>query len=197
MVNIDKGDIKILGESFYNRAPENVGVVTEVDRLYEGEWRVRDIEKIMQLYHKQWDKGVFDSLLEKWNLDRGKKVKELSSGMGVKMMIAVALSHNAKLLILDEPTSGLDPVARDEVCGLLLEYVSNKDRSVFFSTHITSDIEKIADKITIILNGKIVFTGDTNLLLRSFADEVDTGTKAKPATLDDIIVKMNRGDMGA
>jgi len=86
----------------------------------------------------------------------------------VKLQIAAALSHNAQLLILDEPTSGLDPVARDEICDLLREFVSDESKSVLFSTHITSDLEKTADYITFILNGAIVFTGRKDDLLEQY-----------------------------
>jgi len=95
-------------------------------------------------------------------------VKELSRGMNVKLMIAVALSHNAELLILDEPTSGLDPVARDEVCDMLIDFVSDGRRSVLFSTHITSDLEKVADLVTLILGGRIVFSEDRKQLLEKY-----------------------------
>jgi len=88
--------------------------------------------------------------------------------MKVKLMIAVALSHEAKLLILDEPTSGLDPVARDELCDMLSDFVNDENRSILFSTHITADLEKIADYITFILNGSIVFTGSKEDLLEKY-----------------------------
>lgn len=88
--------------------------------------------------------------------------------MNVKLMIAVALSHNAELLILDEPTSGLDPVARDEVCDMLIDFVSDGRRSVLFSTHITSDLEKVADLVTLILGGRIVFSEDRKQLLEKY-----------------------------
>jgi ABC-2 type transport system ATP-binding protein len=107
-------------------------------------------------------------MLEKFGIDRKKKVKELSRGMKVKLMMAVALSHDAKLLILDEPTSGLDPVARDELCDMLSEFVTDENKSVLFSTHITTDLEKIADYITFILDGQVVFTGSKESLLEKY-----------------------------
>lgn len=96
------------------------------------------------------------------------KVKELSRGMSVKLALALALSHHPDLLILDEPTSGLDPVAREEICEILQEFVSNEARSVLFSTHITSDLESIADYIVFILNGEIVYAGTKDDLLESY-----------------------------
>jgi ABC-2 type transport system ATP-binding protein len=97
-----------------------------------------------------------------------KRVKELSRGMKMKLMLAAAMSHGAKLLILDEPTSGLDPVARGELLGILREYVSDGEKSVFFSTHITSDLERSADFITLIDHGKIFYTGTKDGLLEHF-----------------------------
>jgi ABC-2 type transport system ATP-binding protein len=97
-----------------------------------------------------------------------KKVKELSRGMKMKLMLAVALSHEAKLLILDEPTSGLDPVARDELLGILSKYVAESEKSILFSTQITSDLEKIADYITLIDHGSIFYSGAKDDLLERF-----------------------------
>ena len=98
-----------------------------------------------------------------------KKIKELSRGMKVKLMLASALSHHAKLLLLDEPTSGLDPVAREEICDILREFVSDDNHSVFFSTHITSDLEKIADYIVLILDGRIVYSGEKFELIETYS----------------------------
>jgi len=120
-------------------------------------------------FYKQWDKRLFADYIKRFGLDTKKKVKELSRGMKVKLQIAAALSHNAQLLILDEPTSGLDPVARDEICDLLRGFVADESKSVLFSTHITSDLEKTADFITFILSGAIVFTGEKDDLLQQYA----------------------------
>ncbi|MBP1592609.1 MAG: ABC transporter ATP-binding protein, partial [Oscillospiraceae bacterium] len=98
-----------------------------------------------------------------------KKVGEFSKGMKMKLMIAVALSHKAELIILDEPTSGLDPVARDELLDILSEYIEDENRGVLFSTHITADVERIADFVTILHNGKVWFTGELNTLAESYA----------------------------
>jgi ABC-2 type transport system ATP-binding protein len=151
-------------------APDNgqIGVVMDVP-LYVDEWTVRGVEVSLSPFYPNWNRSVFADYIRRFGLDAGKKVKELSRGMKVKLQIAVALSHDAQLLILDEPTSGLDPVARDEICDLLREFVTDENRSVFFSTHITADLEKTADYITFILNGGIVFTGRKDDLLAKYA----------------------------
>lgn len=105
--------------------------------------------------YESWDGEKFSSLLKKWGISEKKKAGSLSKGMQTKAMLAIALSHDPELLILDEPTAGLDPVARIEILEMLREFVSDGKRSVLFSTHITSDLDKIADFITLIINGKI------------------------------------------
>ena len=131
-------------------------------------WRIREVEKAIRGFYSEWDGGLFSEYLERFELDEGKRVKDLSRGMKMKLMLAVAMSHGAKLLILDEPTSGLDPVARDELLGILREYIADGEKSVFFSTHITSDLEKIADFITVIDHGRIFYTGAEDGLLEHF-----------------------------
>jgi len=140
-----------------------IGVVMDAP-LYVDNWTLSLVESAVSPFYENWDKEAFTNYLHKFGLDGKKKVKELSRGMKIKLQIAVALSHNAKLLLLDEPTSGLDPVARDEICSLLREFVKDEGNSVLFSTHITSDLEKTADYITFILDGKIVFTGEKDAL---------------------------------
>jgi ABC-2 type transport system ATP-binding protein len=132
------------------------------------DWTVAEVEANLSPFYKAWDSKAFADYLEQFNLERGKKIKELSRGMKVKIQLAVALSHEAKLLVLDEPTSGLDPVARDEVCDILREFVVDESRSVLFSTHITSDLEKTADYITFILDGSIVYSGSKDALLEKY-----------------------------
>ena len=168
MIHYDQGEILYFDAPHSHRTHEWLGVVVDAT-LYDEEWKVRDVERIVRPFYSQWDAQLFDQLLKSFNVDRAKRVKELSRGMNVKLMLAVALSHGAKLLVLDEPTSGLDPVARDEICDILSEYVSDGTRSVLFSTHITTDLEKIAHDVTFILEGQIVFTGKKDDLLKTYA----------------------------
>lgn len=111
---------------------------------------------------------MYSKYVSGFNLPKDKRVKDLSRGMKMKLMLAVAMSHEAKLLLLDEPTSGLDPVARDELLDILSEYISDGEKTILFSTHITTDLEKIADYITLIDNGSIFYTGTKDNLLDSF-----------------------------
>jgi ABC-2 type transport system ATP-binding protein len=115
-----------------------------------------DITDVVKRFYDNWDQEIYDKLIQKFDLDQSKKLEELSRGMRVKFSLVLALSHDAQLLILDEPTSGLDPVARDELLELFQELVEDGKRSILFSTHITSDLEKCADYITYINNGKII-----------------------------------------
>jgi ABC-2 type transport system ATP-binding protein len=146
---------------------EQIGVVMDAP-LYVDDWKVSDVEAAISPFYRNWDTGKFAGYLRQFGLDAKKKVKELSRGMKVKLQIAAALSHDAKLLILDEPTSGLDPVARDEICDLFRGFVTDESHSILFSTHITSDLEKTADYVTFILNGRIVFTGAKDVLLEKY-----------------------------
>ncbi len=118
--------------------------------------RIIDITDVVRRFYSNWNQNVYESLIGKFDLDPTKKLEELSRGMRVKYSLVLSLSHDAQLLILDEPTSGLDPVARDELLELFQELVEDGKRSILFSTHITSDLEKCADYVTYISNGKII-----------------------------------------
>ena len=164
----DSGDVGIFGRESDFSQNDDIGVVMDTP-MYVDEWTVSDVKKAVSPFYKQWDNALFAEYMLRFGLDPKKKVKDLSRGMKVKLQIAAALSHNAKLLILDEPTSGLDPVARDDICDLLREFVTDDAKSVLFSTHITSDLEKTADYITFIMDGAIVFTGAKDDLLEKYA----------------------------
>jgi ABC-2 type transport system ATP-binding protein len=177
VIHGESGSVKLLGKGGQRGQVgqkgalvhnEEIGVVMDTP-LYVDDWTINDVEKALSPFYPQWNKKKFSALLRQFRLDSKKKVKELSRGMKVKLQIAAALSHNATLLILDEPTSGLDPVAREEISDLLREFISDANKSVLFSTHITSDLEKIADYITFILNGRLVFTGPKDALLEKYA----------------------------
>ena len=119
--------------------------------------KVKNINTIFKKTFTNWEEGKFFDYLNQFNIDKKKKVKELSKGMKAKLNIAIALSHNAKILILDEPMNGLDPVARDEFCDLLIDFVrGNDDRVILISSHIISDLEKICDEFICIHKGKII-----------------------------------------
>jgi len=166
----DSGEIQVFGLDNIaddSAIKQQVGVVFD-SVPYVEDWKVKDVVKAMSLFYDSWSQSRFLELAEKFHLDMGKKVKELSRGMQTKLMLACALAHEAKLLILDEPTSGMDPVARDELMDMLRQYIADGEKSVLFSTHITSDLERAADFITYIRNGQLFFTGPTDELLEGW-----------------------------
>ena len=161
MAKIDSGKISVFGlDSIKDTVAikQRLGVV--FDSLYLAEHlSVRQIEQQLMPFYAEWDTKEFHSKVKQFGLPEDKAVGEFSKGMKMKLMIAVALSHNAELMILDEPTSGLDPVARDELLDILAEYIEDETRGVLFSTHITADVERVADYITMLHGGKVWFTG--------------------------------------
>ena len=129
---------------------------------------IRQLVNVTKRFYKKFDQKKFDEACRLFNLNQDKKLEELSSGMKVKFSVAIALSHEAELLILDEPTSGLDPVSRDEILDIFRKIVKNKDRAILFSTHITSDLDKCASDITYIHDGEIIYSGTKNDFVNSY-----------------------------
>ncbi|WP_131043167.1 ABC transporter ATP-binding protein [Clostridioides difficile] len=162
MVKPDNGCITVFGQDNIIAEQEikkNIGVVFD-SSYFVDEWNMSDVEKAFMSFYSAWDTKKYWSLLSKFNITKEKRVKALSKGMQMKLMLACAFSYDATLLILDEPTSGLDPVSRDELLEILSGYIEDGKHSVLFSTHITSDLEKIADYITYINLGELIFTGE-------------------------------------
>ena len=155
---------------------QDVGLVMD-DSFLGKDWTLDLVNDAMAVGYENWDSKSYYAYLDKFNLEREKKVEELSRGMKIKLMLAVALSHDAKILILDEPTSGLDPAMRDELVDIVLDFMENEDNTVLFSTHITQDLDRIADYIVFIDEGKIVFEGskdefyDKFLLIKGGLDD--------------------------
>lgn len=170
LLSLNNGKIKVFGKDnvlYEEEIKENIGVVMD-QPFYVEDWTLVDVEKTLSCFYKKWNSSKYSALLKEFNLDAKKRVKMLSRGMKVKLMIAVALSHEADLLILDEPTSGLDAVARNEMMEILGTYMADGDKGILFSTHITSDLEKIADYITFINNGKILYSDTKDDLLEKY-----------------------------
>lgn len=161
---LDGGTARILGSDVADlahgsvdaRIKEQIGVVFDTVSM-PGHLRVTDVGRVHARAFAQWSPHVFDRLVREFGLSGGKQVKELSRGMGMKLSLACALSHGARLLVLDEATAGLDPMARDEILDRLRGFVEQPGHAVLMSSHITSDLEKIADRVLCIEGGRIVF----------------------------------------
>ncbi len=181
LVHADAGSVRIDGTEYRedeHLAKQKLGVAFGgVD--YYPRARLSDIARVTRRFYEAWDETQYRALLQRFQLDEKKRVRELSQGMKVKFSLALALSHNAKLLLLDEPTGGLDPVSREELIELLQHIVEDGEHSILFSTHITSDLEKCADYITYIRGGRIAASTD----LDSFKSEyrLVRGTRAQLA----------------
>jgi ABC-2 type transport system ATP-binding protein len=169
MANRDGGEIKLLGMDNLRdeqSIKQDVGVVLD-EIFFVNNWTVREVEGVLKPFYDHWNSALFSQYAQQFRLPLAKKVKDLSRGMRLKLMLAVAMSHEARLLILDEPTSGLDPVARDELLQILSDYI-DEDKSILLSTHNTTDVERIADYITLIDNGNIFYSGTKDDLIDSY-----------------------------
>lgn len=190
MLEKESGEILVFGKdnvTWEKDIKQEIGVVFD-SIFYVDSWTVKDTEKAASIFYDGWQHKVFADMLERFGLPQNKKIGELSRGMQMKLMLACAFSHDAKLLILDEPTSGLDPVTRDEFLEILQEYIKDGERSVLFSTHITSDLQQVADYITFIHQGDMVFTGSMEELSDSWRL-----VKGRP---QDLTPEMERNIMG-
>lgn len=158
LINKDEGTVTFWGQelSIGKQLKEDIGVVFDGINFYETLTPIK-IGKISRAAYKQWDKYLYQNYLKRFQLPADKEIKTLSKGMKMKLCIAVALSHKPKLLILDEATSGLDPVMRDDILDVFLEFVQDENHSILMSSHITTDLEKVADHITFIHQGKVLF----------------------------------------
>ncbi|NLU51669.1 MAG: ABC transporter ATP-binding protein [Clostridiaceae bacterium] len=170
LIKKDDGEIKIFGldNIRYEKEVKNrIGFVYDENYFYE-ELTVTEMKNVISPFYKKWSDNVFNKYIREFSLPKDKKIKELSKGMKMKFAIAVALSHDAELFIMDEPTSGLDPIIRSELLDILSYLIQDENKSVFFSTHITSDLDKIADYITFINKGSIVFSCPKDDILENY-----------------------------
>ena len=170
LLNDTTGEIKIFGldnKRYEKQIKEDIGVVLD-DSFFSDNMNPKNINKIMRNIYKNWDESTYIKYLDSFKLPANKTIKEYSSGMKMKLKLAVALSHKAKLLILDEPTSGLDPIARNEILDVFQEFIQDENNSILVSSHITSDLEHIADYITFISDGNIIFCKSKDELLDNY-----------------------------
>lgn len=186
LVHPDGGEVRFCGTNTAENEKafkEEIGVVLGGIDFYPKK-KLKTITAVTKKFYVNWDEAAYRRYMALFALDEQKRVDQLSNGMRVKYLIALALSHGARLLILDEPTSGLDPVSRDELVQLFKTLVADGQRSVLFSTHITSDLEKCADAIVYIKEGKVYQAASMQEFMSTNAD--------KGATLEDIIVVIER-----
>ena len=186
MVHPDSGEVRFFGQDVRQHErtfKEQIGVVLGGIDFYPKK-KVKVITDVTRRFYRNWDEEKYRHYLALFSIDESKRVDQLSSGMKVKYLLALALSHNARLLLLDEPTSGLDPVSRDELVELFRAIVADGQRSILFSTHITSDLEKCASHITFIKDGEIFHSSTVAEFMEIYA--------GRGATLEDIIVSVER-----
>lgn len=195
MVSPENGSVTMFQKNFYQHEKEckqRIGVVFGGIDFYPLK-KLSAITAVTRKFYTNWDQAQYQKYIKRFALDENKKFKELSNGMKVKYLLALALSHHAELLIMDEPTSGLDPVSREELLHIFRKIVKNEACSILFSTHITSDLDKCADDITYIQNGRILQSADKETFLRSFA-HLKTPDDTGPLTLEEIMLRTERSE---
>lgn len=185
ILKVDNGSIKIFGKDIYEFDKENIGVVLD-NMFFPDTLNAKDLNVIFKEVYKDWDENLYNSYLEDFRIPIKSKIKELSKGMKKKLEIATALSHKPKLLLLDEPTSGLDPVIRNEILDIFLDFIQNEENSIFLSTHITSDLDRIADDI--------IFIDDGDILLEESKDKIINNYGVLKCNIEDID-KLDRSDI--
>lgn len=170
LIRKDRGEISVLGSPIEELQPEvreNIGVVFDGTNFSE-ELTPRKLNKVLKGIYRSWDEDYFFDLLNKLSLPAAKKIKSFSKGMKAKLSLAAAFAHHPKLLILDEATSGLDPIVRDGILDMFLDFVQDEENSILVSSHITSDLEKVADYIVFIHEGRLIFSKPKDELLESY-----------------------------
>lgn len=166
----DCGSVKLFGKEISGNEQElknHIGVVLDEGCFYE-EMTLKEMKNVIAPAYTNWDEKMFLNYIDCFGLKLNQKISTLSKGMKMKYSIALALSHHADLLIMDEPTSGLDPLIRSEILDIVLEFIKEEGKSVFFSTHITSDLDKIADVLILIDKGEILLNEEKDLILDTY-----------------------------
>ena len=198
IVKKDEGEIKLLGlDSVKDEFEVKSQIAAVFDELpFDDRLNANDINKILREVFEQWSSETFFGYLDRFALPRKKKFGKFSKGMKMKLQIASALSHNAKLLIMDEATTGLDPVVRNEILDIFLEYLQNEEHTILMSSHITSDLDKVADSVTFIDKGKLLISGYKDDILDSHGVLKCTKSDYKEIDPEDII-SARLSDFGA
>lgn len=193
-INVDQGEIFVFGQNIKNDSAslrEDIGVVFDEMGFHEF-MTGKDINIMMKNIYKNWDEKVFFEYLKRFSLPVKKPCGDFSRGMRMKLQIAVALSHNARLLIMDEPTSGLDPIVRNEMLQIFREFVMEENHTILLSSHITGDLEKIADEVVFINGGKIILAGNKDEIIEKHGllkcKKEEQRMVAEPVSLEDIML---------
>ena len=197
LIHRDAGEISIWDRDNLREeraAKAGVGVVLD-ECFFHDSLRPRDLDRVLGPVFPDWDRGLYGDYLDKFRLPGSKLIKEFSRGMKMKLSLAAALAHRPRLLILDEATAGLDPVVRDEILDEFLAFIQDEDHAILISSHITSDLEKAADYITYLHQGKVVLSEAKDVILDSYGRAAGTAeqlTRVDPADL----VRVRRGSFG-
>ena len=170
LIHRDGGSVKVFGREVTESDPafkEEVGVVLD-DAPFHNMLRAPQVGRILSGVYRRWDQGLFDRYLDRFQLPRDKKIQEFSKGMKMKLSIAAALAHRPRLLVLDEATAGLDPVVRSELLDEFLSFIQDEEHAILLSSHITSDLEKVADYVTYLHKGRVAVQGAKDELLETY-----------------------------
>jgi ABC-2 type transport system ATP-binding protein len=197
MVHSDSGKVTIMDKDY---SENEIDLKKEIGYMFGGvdfypKKKIHLVTKVLKRFYPEWDDSIYNRYCRKFRIDQDKKIDELSDGMKVKYSLALALSHNAKLFLLDEPTSGLDPAARDNLLELFQELVEDGEKSILFSTHITSDLEKCADFITYIDEGEIIDSCTKDEFIGSY--KIVKGTQGQLTGInEDSMIAVKKGSFG-
>lgn len=170
LLNKDSGEIKVCGKSMTKNPHELKNIIGYVGEPsgYVEECSIKDIKNMMSPFYTNWDEALYSKYIKRFDLDINKKVKELSQGQNKQLALVMALARRPKLIVLDEPTANLDPIVRSYILSVLMEHMQDEEVSVFYSTHITTDLEKASDYIVYIQNGKIVFNESKEFIQENY-----------------------------
>ena len=197
LIRRDSGEITIMGRDSISQekaVKADIGVVLD-ECYFHDTLRPRDIDRILARVYESWDSALFDTYLDKFRLPEGKFVKEFSRGMKMKLSLAAALAHRPRLLILDEATAGLDPVVRDEILDEFLGFIQDEDHAILISSHITSDLEKAADYITYLHQGRVVLSEAKDDILDHYGRVGCTAADLAAIDPEDLL-RVRRGAFG-
>ena len=197
LIHCDQGEIRLLGKRLEpgdKKIREQIGVVMD-ESGFPDDATLENIDSIMKGCYQTWDSIRFRQYAGRFHLPAGQKVKTFSKGLRMKLSIAAALSHDSRLLILDEVTGGLDPVVREEILDLFLEFMQDENHSIFFSSHILSDLEKVCDYVTLIHQGRILFSENKDTLLEKYG-VVKCAASDFASIDDDAVISSRKNEFG-